>query len=151
ETSPGHASGRAWSDAIGDSDANELASAIEPLLGAALSGPRAARRTPRRGAPPDPFLGDTPPITRLAGGARQALQSESPVLIEGETGTGKGVLATWLHRHGARSGRAFVDLNCAGFSRELMDAELFGHEKGAFTGAVSAKPGLLEVADGGTL
>jgi len=138
-------------DLNGDLDATELVSAIEPLLGAALSAPRSARRSPRNGAPLDPFVGDSVAIARLAREAHQALQSESPVLIEGETGTGKGVLAAWLHRHGPRSGRPFVDLNCAGFSRELMDAELFGHEKGAFTGAVTAKPGLLEVAHGGTL
>src|ERR1051325_1057423 len=70
--------------------------------------------------------------------------SESPILIQGETGTGKGGLAAWLHRHRPRAQEPFVDLNCAGFSRELMDSELFGHEKGAFTGAVTRKAGLLE-------
>ena len=105
-----------------------------------------------RGAGPfDPFLGRSDAIRKLGEDARIALGSESPVLIEGETGTGKGVLAEWLHRNGPRAQHPFVDLNCAGFSRELMDSELFGHERGAFTGAVSAKPGLLEVTDGGTL
>src|SRR2546429_436218 len=70
---------------------------------------------------------------------------------EQQPGTPKGVLAAWLHRHGPRAQEPFVDLNCAGFSRELMDSELFGHEKGAFTGAVTRKAGLLEVADRGTL
>jgi len=99
----------------------------------------------------DPLIGRSQAIRALAGQARIALGSPSPLLIEGETGSGKGVLAAWLHRHGPRAAEPFVDLNCAGFSRELMDSELFGHEKGAFTGAVSRKPGLVEVANGGTL
>ena len=77
--------------------------------------------------------------------------SPLPVLIQGETGTGKGVLARWLHQNGPRADEPFVDLNCAGLSRELLETELFGHEKGAFTGAVAAKPGLLEMAHRGTL
>ncbi|MCM2270431.1 MAG: sigma-54 dependent transcriptional regulator, partial [Thermoanaerobaculia bacterium] len=68
-----------------------------------------------------------------------------------ETGTGKGVLARWLHRNGRRNREAFVDLNCAALSRELLDSELFGHARGAFTGAVSSKAGLFEVADRGVL
>ena len=101
--------------------------------------------------PLDPFVGRSAAIRHLEQHARDALGSRSPILIAGETGTGKGVLATWLHRHSAHAREPFVDLNCAGFSRELMDSELFGHEKGAFTGAVTRKPGLVEVADGGTL
>jgi len=73
------------------------------------------------------------------------------VLIEGETGTGKGVLARWLHENGPRSEEAFVDINCAGLSREFLETELFRHEKGAFTGAQTAKAGLLELADKGTV
>jgi len=101
--------------------------------------------------PLDPFVGEGKAIRAFAAEARVALTSASPVLIEGETGSGKGVLAAWLHAHGTRAGEPFVDLNCAGFSRELMDSELFGHEKGAFTGAVTRKQGLVEVANGGTL
>ncbi len=74
-----------------------------------------------------------------------------PVLIEGESGVGKELLAQHLHRSSPRAGRAFVDMNCAAFSETLLESELFGHEKGAFTGAASEKPGLVEVADGGTL
>jgi DNA-binding NtrC family response regulator len=75
--------------------------------------------------------------------------SSSPILIEGETGSGKGVLARWLHRCGPRADEPFVDMNCAGLSREFLETELFGHEKGAYTGAVQSKPGLLEVAHRG--
>jgi DNA-binding NtrC family response regulator len=99
----------------------------------------------------DPFLGSSAAIRQLTEDARKVLASESPILIRGETGTGKGVLARWLHDHGSRSEDAFVDLNCAGLSREFLETELFGHAKGAFTGAVTSKTGLLEVAHGGTV
>jgi DNA-binding NtrC family response regulator len=99
----------------------------------------------------DPFLGTSAAIRQLAADASRVLGSESPILIRGETGTGKGVLAKWLHDHSPRSDEAFVDLNCAGLSREFLETELFGHERGAFTGAVTSKIGLLEVAHGGTV
>jgi len=99
----------------------------------------------------DPFRGTSRAIRELAEHARSVLASHSPLLIEGETGTGKSVLARWIHAHGPRADEPFVDLNCASFSRELLESELFGHEKGAFTGAIAAKPGLLEVAHRGTV
>ncbi len=99
----------------------------------------------------DPFLGNSPAIRRLEAYAKRVLNSESPVLLQGETGSGKGVLANWMHRNGPRAEEAFLDLNCAGLSRELLESELFGHAKGAFTSAVNAKQGLLEVADRGTV
>jgi DNA-binding NtrC family response regulator len=99
----------------------------------------------------DPFLGTSAAIRQLADDARKVLASESPILIRGETGTGKGVLAKWLHDHSARAEEAFVDLNCAGLSLEFLETELFGHAKGAFTGAVTSKTGLFEVAHGGTV
>jgi DNA-binding NtrC family response regulator len=99
---------------------------------------------------PDPFLGVSPAIRALREQAMRVASSDKPVLIQGETGSGKGVLAGWLHANGPRSEECFLDLNCAGLSRELLETELFGHEKGAFTGAVASKAGLLEVADRGT-
>ncbi len=99
----------------------------------------------------DPFLGESAAIRALAAAAGKVASSDSPVLIQGETGSGKGVLALWLHENGPRSEEPFVDLNCAGLSREFLETELFGHEKGAFTGATAAKPGLLEVANRGTV
>jgi DNA-binding NtrC family response regulator len=110
-----------------------------------------AGRSPQARRDIDPFLGTSIAIRQLAEDARQVLGSESPILIQGETGTGKGVLAKWLHDHSPRSEEAFVDLNCAGLSREFLETELFGHVKGAFTGAVTSKTGLLEVAHGGTV
>jgi transcriptional regulator with PAS, ATPase and Fis domain len=99
----------------------------------------------------DPFLGDSPAIRLLAGQARRVLAVQSPVLILGETGTGKSVLARWLHANGARGGFPFVELNCAGLSRSFLESELFGHEKGAFTGAIARKQGLFEIAEHGTV
>ena len=99
----------------------------------------------------NPFLGDSAVIKHLQEAAAKVANSQSPVLIQGETGTGKGVLATWLHENGPRAEEPFVDLNCAGLTREFLESELFGHEKGAFTGAVTAKTGLLEVGHRGTI
>lgn len=99
----------------------------------------------------NPFIGQSATIKRMEDAAAKVAHSQSPVLIQGETGTGKGVLATWLHENGPRAEESFVDLNCAGLSREFLESELFGHERGAFTGAISAKPGLLEVAHRGTI
>ncbi|HKY42234.1 MAG TPA: sigma-54 dependent transcriptional regulator [Pyrinomonadaceae bacterium] len=99
----------------------------------------------------DPFIGTSPAIRALKDQARKILSTESPVLILGETGTGKGVLARWLHENSPRADEAFVDLNCAGLTRELLETELFGHEKGAFTSATASKQGLFEVAHRGTI
>src|SRR5262249_37922319 len=97
----------------------------------------------------DPLFGESPAIRKLAEKARLILPSPIPTLIQGETGSGKGLLASWIHRNGPRAEEPFVDLNCAGLSREFLESELFGHERGAFTGAVATKRGLLEVAHRG--
>jgi DNA-binding NtrC family response regulator len=83
--------------------------------------------------------------------ATRMAQGTISVLILGETGVGKEVLAETIHRLSPRSARPFVRLNCAAFTDSLVESELFGHERGAFTGAAQAKPGLLETADGGTV
>src|SRR5581483_10514432 len=112
---------------------------------------QATRRTQGERTAPDPFLGTSPSVLALATEAQLAVGGDSPVLVQGETGSGKGVLARWLHDSGARTEEAFVDINCAGLSRELLESELFGHARGAFTGAIADKKGLLEVAHRGTL
>ncbi|MDH3402013.1 MAG: sigma-54 dependent transcriptional regulator [Acidobacteriota bacterium] len=99
----------------------------------------------------DPFLGRSEAIRRLAEEARKVSAAEAPILIQGETGAGKGVLASWLHANGPRARQPFLDLNCAGLSRELAESELFGHAKGAFTGAATDKEGLLATAHRGTV
>jgi DNA-binding NtrC family response regulator len=78
-------------------------------------------------------------------------RAPSPVLIEGESGSGKGVMARLIHNRSPRARAPFVDLNCAGLSKELLESELFGHERGAFTNATNTKPGLFEIAGEGTL
>ena len=99
----------------------------------------------------DPFLGQSRPIRDLEQTAHKVMTSNRPILIQGETGTGKGVLARWIHQMGPREPFNFVDVNCAGLSSDLLETELFGHERGAFTGAVQRKIGLLEVAHRGTV
>ncbi len=83
--------------------------------------------------------------------ARKVAASEATVLIRGESGTGKGVLASAIHALSSRAASPFLKLNCGAIPEHLLESELFGHEKGAFTGAIRQKPGLFEVADGGTL
>ncbi|HZT75842.1 MAG TPA: sigma-54 dependent transcriptional regulator [Vicinamibacterales bacterium] len=97
------------------------------------------------------FGGRSTAIRTLARDAQSVASCDTPVLIEGETGTGKGVLARWIYETSTRAKEAFVDLNCAGLSRELLESELFGYEKGAFTGAVGTKRGLIEAAHKGTM
>ncbi|HZS05342.1 MAG TPA: sigma-54 dependent transcriptional regulator, partial [Blastocatellia bacterium] len=99
----------------------------------------------------DPFIGQSASVSVLRDQAMRLAEADGPVLVQGETGSGKGVLTRWLHGHGRRREQRLVDLNCAGLSRELLENELFGHERGAFTGAVSQKRGRFELADGGTL
>jgi DNA-binding NtrC family response regulator len=99
----------------------------------------------------DPFACTSSAVRRLAEQASRVAASDSAVLVQGETGTGKGVLSRWLHDHGPRASEPFVAINCAGLARELIESELFGHVKGAFTGAVVPKTGLLEVANRGTV
>ena len=99
----------------------------------------------------DPFIGQSAAIQRLEEQSRLAAATESPILIQGETGTGKSELARWLHRYSSRASEPMVELNCGGFTKEFLETELFGHEKGAFTGAISAKVGLLEAAHRGTV
>lgn len=77
--------------------------------------------------------------------------ASAPALLEGESGTGKGLIARIIHERSQRHAAPFLDLNCAGLSKELLESELFGYERGAFTDARNAKPGLLEIAESGTV
>jgi DNA-binding NtrC family response regulator len=95
--------------------------------------------------------GTSPAITHLNDILANIARAPSAVLIEGESGTGKGVIARLIHNRSPRSRAPFVDLNCAGLSKELLESELFGHERGAFTNATNTKPGLFEIAGDGTL
>ncbi len=84
-------------------------------------------------------------------GDARTFRTDSTVLIEGETGTGKELIAHAVHNASQRCGRAFIKLNCAAIPLDLLESELFGHEKGAFTGAIAQKSGRFEMADKGTL
>ncbi|MFZ5864567.1 MAG: sigma-54-dependent transcriptional regulator [Thermodesulfobacteriota bacterium] len=92
-----------------------------------------------------------PAMTRLLQTARQIARTDCNVLITGESGTGKELLARFIHEHSKRSSGPLMAINCGVFSEELLTSELFGHERGAFTGAHAAKPGIMEIARRGTL
>jgi DNA-binding NtrC family response regulator len=103
---------------------------------------QAARRT---------LVSRDPRVLRLLEVAETVASSRAPVLVQGESGTGKELLARHLHDQGARRGKPFVAVNCAALPRELLESELFGHERGAFTGALGRKIGKFELAQGGTI
>ncbi len=97
------------------------------------------------------ILGADPAIARLHEHIRKVAASDTPVLVVGPTGTGKELVADSIHRLSARATGPLVKVNCSAFSDQLLESELFGHEKGAFTDAKDARPGLFEMANGGTL
>lgn len=93
----------------------------------------------------------SPPMRRLLELVRRVARTNEAVLVTGESGSGKEVIARAIHHFSLRSGRDWVDINCAAIPEHLMESELFGYEKGAFSGALGSKPGLIELADKGTL
>jgi two-component system response regulator AtoC len=97
------------------------------------------------------FLGRSPAMQEIASVIDCVAASDAPVLIQGETGSGKEVLARELHARSSRANKPFVKLNCAALPSELVESELFGYERGAFTGAFQRKPGMFEAADRGTI
>ena len=97
------------------------------------------------------IIGASPALESVLEQVERVAPTQATVLIEGETGTGKELIARAIHNLSTRSGRAFVKVNCAAIPLDLLESELFGHEKGAFTGAIAQKIGRFEVADRGTL
>ncbi|HEX7155240.1 MAG TPA: sigma-54 dependent transcriptional regulator [Thermoanaerobaculia bacterium] len=97
------------------------------------------------------LIGDSEPMRKLEQQIRSAAPTTSRVLITGENGSGKEIVARTLHRLSHRADQAFIDVNCAAIPEELIESELFGHRKGAFTGAIDDRKGKFELADGGTL
>jgi two-component system, NtrC family, response regulator AtoC len=112
-------------------------------------GPSASLPAPSRTT--ELFIGETPRMQELASLLTPVGMSEVPVLIQGETGCGKEVVARELHARSPRAHQAFLKLNCAALPSELVESELFGYERGAFTGAFQKKSGMFEMADGGTI
>jgi DNA-binding NtrC family response regulator len=110
---------------------------------------RAAETQRGRGA--QPLVTRSPALQRILALAEGVAGSRAPVLIQGESGTGKELLARHIHAAGPRCQQAFVALNCAALPRDLLESELFGHERGAFTGAIARKLGKFELASGGTI
>src|SRR3954466_14818149 len=99
----------------------------------------------------DAIIGRSPLLLNVLDIAARAAQSEATVLIQGETGTGKELLARAIHQNSLRKGRPFLAINCGAIPKDLIESELFGYRRGAFTGAVEHKRGKIENADGGTL
>lgn len=96
-------------------------------------------------------LAYSPPMVNVLASAKKAAATRCPVLITGETGVGKEVVAQYIHKQSKRRKEAFVAVNCAAIPEQLVESELFGYDRGAFTGAVTAKSGKFEIANGGTL
>jgi transcriptional regulator with PAS, ATPase and Fis domain len=99
----------------------------------------------------DAIIGESPAIAQVLGLIGQVAETEATVLIRGETGTGKELIARAIHQQSRRHAKPLVTVNCGAISPTLVESELFGHEKGAFTGALARKVGRFELADGGTL
>jgi formate hydrogenlyase transcriptional activator len=113
--------------------------------------PRSTEEKDRSTTSPEEIVGTSIALREVLGKAEVVAPTDAAVLIEGETGTGKELVARQIHELSARRGRPFVKLNCAAIPSGLVESELFGHERGAFTGAIGQKMGRFEVADGGTL
>ncbi|QDT09506.1 sigma-54-dependent transcriptional regulator [Planctomycetes bacterium K23_9] len=97
------------------------------------------------------LIGDSPAMNQISRLITKVAPTDKPVLIQGESGTGKEVVARAIQQNSLLADKPFVTINCAALPEQLVESELFGHQKGAFTGAVTEKPGLFEIADGGTL
>jgi DNA-binding NtrC family response regulator len=129
---------------------------VEKAIGQAAANRMAPRQILYQPSDPEAtgrfgLVGQSPEIHGIFAIIEQVADTPSTVLITGESGTGKELVAKALHEHSGRKGGPFIKINCAAIPKNLMESELFGYEKGAFTGATSSKPGRFELADGGTL
>ncbi|MBM7059151.1 sigma-54-dependent Fis family transcriptional regulator [Pseudomonas sp. UL073] len=109
------------------------------------------RRQEQAGSAEESFVSCSQAGRRLLAMAQRVAQTRAPILISGETGTGKELMARYIHRFSASAEAPFIAVNCAAIPEQMLESILFGHERGAFTGAVSAQPGKFELANGGTL
>jgi two-component system, NtrC family, response regulator AtoC len=129
------------------------AAPIIPAVRIAEPGPvvSAARLEPGRRGVPSEYVASSPAMLSIWDMVDRVAETDVPVLIRGESGVGKEGIARTLHERSPRRGKPFVKINCAALPSELLESELFGHERGAFTGATSEKPGKFELADKGTI
>jgi DNA-binding NtrC family response regulator len=125
--------------------------ALKKVVLAAMSQPSDRRARKAKGAPKPLFIAESSEMRAVLATIEQVADSRATVLLLGESGTGKEVAARMLHALSPRTGMAFVPFSCAAIPETLLESELFGYEKGAFTGAGGAKAGRFEIADGGTL
>jgi DNA-binding NtrC family response regulator len=133
-------------------DVDELVIRVEAIADRkALLDELTAARARLAGSAETAIVGTSPAITRLTDLLSTVAESDAPVLVTGETGTGKELVARRLHALSARSAKPFIAVNCAAFPETLLEAELFGHERGAFTGAAKKREGRFRAAHGGTL
>ncbi|HBL19082.1 MAG: hypothetical protein A2X36_17230 [Elusimicrobia bacterium GWA2_69_24] len=130
-------------------DFAELSRCVEKALAAASA--QAGEWVMEPAAGPFPLIGRSPAMQAVYDLIRKAGPSDAAILILGETGTGKELVAAAVHAASARREKPFIKVHCGAIPEDLLEAELFGHEKGAFTGAVREKPGKFELADGGSL
>jgi two-component system response regulator AtoC len=130
----------------------ELEVAIESAVKArCLTPPGARRAAPTRTADSGGLLAGSPAMRRIRDIALQVADTDAPVLLLGESGVGKEVVARFIHEQSSRSAKAFVKVNCAALPHDLLESELFGYERGAFSGATGDKPGQFELAHKGTI
>jgi len=124
---------------------------VKGVVERALRSPEAPADAPAPQEAPPGLIGRSSAMLAVYKHIAQAADAQAPVLIVGESGTGKELVARAIHRHGRRAGRTFVPVNCGALTETLLESELFGHTRGAFTGAVADARGLFEQAQGGTI
>ena len=137
-------------------DMNRLLSTLRNISGESQTDEQPRPRTPRHAVrrtncATQPIIGESEAIGRVREMIERVAPSDARVLILGENGTGKELVARWLHLKSSRYEAPFVEVNCAAIPTELIESELFGHEKGSFTSAIKQRKGKFELADGGTL
>ena len=124
---------------------------LRELVNTALKLAQSPEPAPEDNSDPGLLLGNSAQIHTLRNQARKLARSQAPVFIQGESGSGKELVARTIHQQGPRCDGPFIAVNCGAIPSELMESEFFGHKKGSFTGAVDNKPGLFQSANGGTL
>ncbi|MBN1503828.1 MAG: sigma-54-dependent Fis family transcriptional regulator [Candidatus Eisenbacteria bacterium] len=129
----------------------ELLSAVKRSLDRLQLRKAGQAESPRPAPAPYGLIGESAPMLRVFGAIDKAASATATVLIAGESGTGKELVARAIHYRGSRASAAFVPVNCGGIPEGLLESELFGHVKGAFTGAVETRAGFFQTADGGTI